>query len=279
MKNTCIISLLLILTISCSTKSRKQEEIRNLHIKDSLKLVYQQDSIQKTKLEIEQQLIQDSIIKEEEKIAISDICFGINQSEYKIKEKVFLKSLLNKEYNHHQIGNFRFDLIPCFTGDNSLYRLCLKGDRKYSYDLNVQREYESLISVLRAKYSEPNIHYGLPNWNEKNHELVWEHEESDFIPCGFTALRNLYYDCDKWEIGNKRIEVRLYFDGNYEYYSGSSEIIPNTYSYKWTQLALVIYQINTLEKLEKEKMEINNKELNESKKKEKEDIENAIKAL
>lgn len=265
-----VISIFLVFIIGCSTKTRKQEEIKNLHI---------QDSIQKAELEIERQLIQDSINKKEEKIAISDIYFGINQSEYRIKEKVFLKSLLNKEYNYYQIGNFRFDLIPCFIGDNSLYRICLKGDRKYSYDLNVQSEYESLISVLRAKYSEPNIHNGLPNWNEQNHELVWEHEKSDYIPCGFTALRNLYYDCAIWKIGNKRIEVRLYFDGNYEYYSGSRDIIPNSYSYKWKQLALVIYQIDALEKLEKEKIEINNKELNEREKKENEDIEKAIKVL
>ena len=86
MKSTCIISLLLLLTIDCRIKSRKQVEIKNLHINDSLKLVYQQDNIQKAKLEIEQQLIQDSIIKEEEKIAISDIRFGISRSEYNIKE-------------------------------------------------------------------------------------------------------------------------------------------------------------------------------------------------
>lgn len=115
MKNKCIISLLLILTISCSTKSRKQEEIRNSHKRDSLKLVYQQDSVQKAKLEIEHQLIQDSIVKEEEKIAISDINFGITRSEYNIKEKAFLNSLLDIEANRYKIGEFSFKLLPCFT--------------------------------------------------------------------------------------------------------------------------------------------------------------------
>jgi hypothetical protein len=57
------------------------------------------------------------------------------------------------------------------------------------------------------------------------------------------------------------------------------DIIPNSYHYYWKKLALVIYQMDTLKKLENEKLEIDNKELNKWKKKEKEDIENAIKAL
>jgi hypothetical protein len=112
MKNIFIISILLVLIVGCNTKLRKQEEIRILHLRDSLKIVFQQESIQQVKLKKEKQLIQDSIIKVEEKIAISDIKFGISQYEYKVKEKVFLKSFFNKEYDSYQIGDFRFDLIP-----------------------------------------------------------------------------------------------------------------------------------------------------------------------
>jgi hypothetical protein len=281
MKNTFIISLLLILAIGCSTNSRKQEEIKNLHIKDSLKLVYQQDSIRKAKLEIEQQIIQDSIIKEEEKIAISNINFGINKYDYKTKEKIFLESLYNREHNDHQIGNFRFKMIPCFSNNNSLYRICLKGEKMYSYYLNVRDGYESLYSVLCAKYSEPDIHYGLPNWNESNHELVWEHQINDYIPCGFNAIRNLYYECDIWDIGNKRIEIRLYFDGKSEIYISNGEriYIPNSYKYDWKQVALVIYQKDILEKLKKEKMDNYEKELNEIIMKDKKELDKAINVL
>jgi hypothetical protein len=281
MKKPYVIYILLVLLIGCNSNSKKQKELRNLQVRDSLKAVYQNDSIQKAKLEHEQRMIQDSIIKKEEKIAISDINFGITRSEYKIKEKVFLKSLLNKEYNHYQIGNFRFDLFSCFTENNSLYSLYFEGERKYSYYLNVQDDYQSLISVLRAKYSVPNIHNGLPNWNEKNHELVWEHEQSDYKkPCGFKAIRYRYYDCDIWEIGKKRIELRLYFEGKYEYYKNDNhDIIPNSFKYDWKQLVLVIYQKDTQEKLEKEKLDNYEKELNDRKMREKEELDKAIKIL
>lgn len=280
MKNTCIISLLLFLTIGCSIKSRKQVEIKNLHINDSLKLVYQQDSIQKAKLEIELQLIQDSIIKEEEKIAISDIRFGISRSEYNIKEKEFLKSFLNKENNRHRIGNFAFDIIPCFTENNSLYRVCLQGNTHRTNGPHFQWEYESLYKVFSGKYSEPKIHNGLPKWNQKDHELVWEHQKSDYIkPCGINDLRSRYYECDIWDIGNKRIEIRLYFTGKYSYYSGSNDIIPNSFEYNWRELALVIYQKDILEILEEKKLIQSQKETEENKRKEKEEIEKAINAL
>jgi hypothetical protein len=170
-------------------------------------------------------------------------------------------------------------LYHTFTTKGFLYYLCFRG---YKSTYGIERDYESLISVLCAKYSNPDIHYGLPNWDEKNADLVIEHQKSDYIEtCGYSSPGIHYYDCDIWEIGNKRIEVRLYFYGKFESYSSNSVYVtaPNSYKYIWKHLSLVIYQKDTLERLEKEKMDIDDKEINERKKKEKEDIEKAIKAL
>lgn len=282
MKNTFIISLLLILTIGCTSKSRKQEEIRNSHKRDSLKLVYQQDSLQKAKFEIEKQLIQDSIIKEEEKIAISDIRFGINQKEFKIKEKIFLKTLYDNESKHTQIGEFQFDLFPCFTEGDSLFSLCLKESNK----IYKSEGYQSLVAIFSAKYSEPDVHNGLPNWNEKNHELVWNYQNIDDKLCGNFTSGARYKECDVWIIGNKRIEIRYYYTGKPEYVTinGNAAIVPNSYKYGWLRkLTVVIYHKGMFEKHEQKKRADYEKALYQERKKEKEEkeksIEKAVKIL
>lgn len=271
MRNTFIVPILLFLMIGCNTKSKKQ------------------DSIEKTKLEIEQQLIQDSIYKADENIVISDIEFGISESEYNIKSKIFIEALKDSGSNYPKLGKLNFELLPRFTED-SLYSLAFRfwsphGFNKSNITL-INEEYTALVNILKIKYSEPDIHdiFNHVRLDLKDFDTVLERSEKDKLNlCSIKYDPNKesvrYYSYDIWHIGNKNIEIRLYF-------SYGINLDDWTVDYNWRSLYLTIYQRNIYNRfqkeiLEKEKIKEQEKRRieEEKKKKEKEDIEKAIKVL
>ena len=266
MKNTCIISLLIVLIIGCSTKSRKQEEIKNLHIKDSLKLVSQQDSIQKAKLEKEKQILLDSINKEREKVAIADINFGINHFNYKVKEKNFLKSCQYEGGGLYYLGGFRFNMEGIFNSNDSLYCIILKGNKQSISDYGkqeVKRDYNLLYSILKEKYSSPNVNYGIPDMHEES-SFMWEHSTSaSYGKYGEDSYQTYHYcECAKWEIGRKIIEIRLKW-----YYKKVISVI------------LVIYRDDITTRVENENHQLYQIEKQKMDNKEKVDLKKAIDLL
>jgi hypothetical protein len=265
MKKLFVISIFLVLIIGCNTKSRKQEEQRNLHLRDSLKLVYEKVSLQKINLEKEQQLIQDSIIKEKEKIAISDINFGISHFNYKLKEKNFLKSCQHEELELYYLGEFRFHMKGIFNSNDSLYCIILEGDRKsaiYNSDFGkqeIKRDYDALYSILKEKYSSPNVNYSLPDLDNEN-PFLWKNFTYDLYQR--YGDDSHYCECTKWEIGKKKIEIIL-------------KIMPR----KWNAISLIIYREDMATRVEDKNRKLDDLENQKIETKEKEDIEKAIKVL
>lgn len=252
MKNTFIISLFLVLLIGCSTKSRNKEEIKNLHIKDSLKIVYQQDSIQKAKIAKEKQILLDSVNKEREKVAIGDINFCINQYNYKIKEKKFLKNC-QQENGYYYLGSFRFNMKGVFNSNDSLYCIILEGS-----GVSITG-YNALFSLLKEKYSSPNVNYGLPDLDIKN-QFMWDNFRYDIYRR--YGDNSHYTTCAKWILGKKRIEIII-------------KSLPK----KWNDLALIIYREDLATNVENKNKKLYELERKKSEIKSKENKEKALNVL
>jgi len=261
MKKLFIISIFLVLIIGCNTKSRKQEEQKNLHIRDSLKLVYEKDSLQKVHLEKEQQLIQDSIVKINEKVAIADINFGINHFNYNQKEKNFLKSCQHEEGGLYYLGEFYFNMNGIFNSNDSLYCIILEGNRESINDYGkqqIKRDYDALYSILEKKYSSPKVNSGIPEMNDEN-QFSWNYTYDLYKRYGNNSH---YCECTKWEIGKKKIEIILKF-------------VPS----KWIAISLIIYREDMATRVENKNKELYDLENQKIDTKEKENIEKALKVL
>lgn len=134
-----------------------------------------------------------SIIREQEKIAIGNIKFGITKTEYNRQKTIFLNKCGKPGY--YKIGEYVFDDMKGLFHNGKLYWVYLIGDPiKYDdYDLLMPSQYESLISIMRKKYKAPERIQGLPKWNHLN--------KSDIIHCA------------EWEIGGKDIDILIRCNG------------------------------------------------------------------
>lgn len=190
MKNSFILFFLIFSILSCNQKSKKQALLRQKQTQDSIQI------IEKERIAAElnrNQLRLDSIIREEEKIAISDINFGITETEFKEKKSFFLKEC-NTNYRY-SLGEFGFSDIYGSFYDNKLYEIILKGDKvRYDeYDRIMSDQYKFLMSILKQKYNEPVDETGLPKWNDVN--------------------KGNMENCASWKFGKKRIYVYLRCEG------------------------------------------------------------------
>ena len=197
MKNLFILIFsTLILFQGCGINEKKEREQA---IKDSV-LIAQQLQIQK------EQAIIDSINRIEQRKALGEINFGISKKEFDLlledfKEKCkvvdWVASDGYKFYNY-KIGDYKFsDIRGDFITSDELYSIQILGKsvdwEKYNTDLKEQ--YFAIFKVFTNKYSYPKEDFGLP--------------ERFKLEKGFTYL--LAY----WEIGTKRIELRIEDSGTY----------------------------------------------------------------
>lgn len=201
MKNTSFVILITLLIFnSCGISEQRKAEIqkqeREKHLKDSLELV-------KRKLLERDKAIKDSIIAVEEKIAISSIYFGISEKEFKRKKNEFLNKCRLPKYEFYKnltiidykIGEYGFNQIYGWFYKDSLYSIRLNGPivNYDEYNRIMPDQYKALTDLLKQKYGEPAMSYGLPRWNE--------------IEKGY------FRRCDIWEIGTKKIEVQILCEG------------------------------------------------------------------
>ena len=152
-----------------------------------------------------------------------------------------------------------------FNSNDSLYCIILEGDRKSTiynreyYNQEIRRDYNALNSMLKEKYSSPNVNYGLPDLDNEN-PFSWENFTYDLYERYGSASH--YCECTKWEIGKKRIEIIL-------------KSMPK----KWNALTLIIYREDMATRVENKNKKLYDLEKQKSEMESKENIEKAVKAL
>jgi len=195
-----ILPLIIILFYSCGNVEKKQEielqEKKEIAIKDSL------DLINKLKAEKEKRT-QDSIIQVEQNIAIGEINFDITNKEFYKKKEPFLKKCRlpemeyykNLTFFHYKIGEYGFSNLYGWFYNDSLYNIRFIGATvEYDeYNRIMPDQYKALMNILTQKYDEPVIENGLPEWTD--------------LEKGYFKRAAI------WNIGNKRIEVRISCEG------------------------------------------------------------------
>ena len=162
----------------------------------------------------------DSLINIEQKIAISNINFGINEKEFNRERDSFYKKTrvvdwvsenTGKTFYKNVIGNYEFQSISGVEGEffqGKLYSVLIKGDyiRIEDYDSEVSNQLSAIYKVFENKYGEPT--------------------EVKPIPAIYETNDNYMYMVRKWEIGNKVIKLFVHDQGT-GYYSVDIEVYQN----------------------------------------------------
>lgn len=201
MKNrVALILTTILLIVGCGNNEQRKAETQRQEkekiTRDSLELI-QKIQIEKAKA------IKDSIALVEQDIAIGTISFNISEKEFNKRKAEFLRKCKLPEYEFYKgltiftykIGEYGFsDLYGWFHND-SLYNIRLRGPivEYDEYERVMPDQYEALTNLLIEKYGEPTTKYGLPKWNDLD--------------------KGYFRRCDIWEIGNKKIEIRISCEG------------------------------------------------------------------
>lgn len=201
MKNTSILILAIALVmVGCGNNEQKKTETQRQEqekaTRDSLEL------IQRIQLEREKE-VKDSITLVDQDVAIGTITFNIPEKEFNKRKIEFLRKCKLPDYEfykgltifRYKIGEYGFsDLYGWFHND-SLYNIRLRGPivGYDEYDRVMPDQYRALTNLFTEKYGEPSVSHGLPKWNVLD--------------------KGYFRRCDIWEIGNKKIEVRIACEG------------------------------------------------------------------
>lgn len=188
----------MLLIFSCKEKEMTDAEIDRIV-----------DSIANS--ENENKKMPDSIILTEQEKVIGDIKFGDSEKETKKNLEEFIKKSKRKEYSNSDfpdcfIGNYKFSEYGLYGlyYKSKLYLLHIYGNPIHydEYESEIPRQIEFLKSVISEKYKEPHT--------------------SNTIPESFETKKGYSYEVYSWNIGTKRIEIRLKDRG--VYYSVDTEI-------------------------------------------------------
>lgn len=182
------------------------------------------DSI--TNSENENKKMPDSIILTEQEKVIGDIKFGDSEKVTKNNLKDFIKKSKRKDHSDFDelgyfIGNYKFTNsgVYDFYYKSKLYKLHITGYpiQYEEYKSEISRQIESIKSVISKKYKEPDI--------------------TNSIPESFETEKGYSYEVHSWNIGSKKIEIRINDKG--DHYTVNIEI----------------YQPNIVKTLEKSQLE------------------------
>ncbi|MEJ7826882.1 MAG: hypothetical protein WKF91_01755 [Segetibacter sp.] len=143
----------------------------------------------------------DSLIKNEENKALGDINFGMSEKEVKKLIDKFKDNnkrphkILDEVFYDYFIGNFEFSTIWDFYHNKKLYQLTVLGDLIMwdNYSKEVSDKISSISNVLSQKFGEP--------------------DEEKPIPQSYQMEKGFTYLIKAWNIGKKRIEVRIEDNG------------------------------------------------------------------
>lgn len=167
-----------------------------------------QDSLNRERRKAEQR---DSILKVEEKKAISNILFGISEKEFEKQQKIFLKKSEKvdfigddgEKFYDYFIGNYEFISIDPLLYQKKLYGIEIKGEfikyENYNSEMPVQKE--ALVEVLTEKFGAPEFVYPLKAWH--------------------TIEKDERYESARWRIGKKIINTYISNRGLYYTYDMS----------------------------------------------------------
>jgi len=197
MKNTIILILAIALVIvGCENNVQKKAEThrqgQEKATRDSLEI------IKRIQLEKEN-AIKDSITMVEQDIAIGTISFNIPEKDFNKGKAEFLKKCKLAEYEFYKgstiftykLGEYGFSYLYGWFHNDSLYNIELKGPfvEYNDYDRVMPDQYRALKNLLTQKYGEPSASFGLPKWTDLD--------------------KGYFKRCNVWEIGNKKIEIRI----------------------------------------------------------------------
>ena len=238
MKKILLINFFLFLVASCiqdsdstdppktdaKTNTLKQEQIRR-------------DSLQSIRLEKKRiaKMEKDSINSVEEKKVIGPINFGITKSEFNKQYDKFKKTTVkdrevaNVTLTDYFIGEYQYGTIHDMYDDDKLHSVIIRGYPilfEY-YDTKAPQQVYKIKEVISKKYSDPIMSRPI----KKRYELN----------SGYSVL------VEKWEVGNKEIEIRVSS-------SGSSYGVD-----------VHIFRSDVINKIEKQKLEDSNEDLEKAK--------------
>ena len=150
-------------------------------------------------------LAQDSINTIEQDKAFGDILFGISENSYNNLKEIFLNKskdgyVVDKRgysRDSYLLGNYRFSYIAASFHNDSLYEVIFFGQPEVEYDyydFKMKKQYNTLFSILRVKYGEP-FYSNFPNRS--------------------SLVKDDTIDLCTWLIKKKRVQIEIYFDGEY----------------------------------------------------------------
>jgi hypothetical protein len=141
----------------------------------------------------------DSTVLKDEKVAIGNIPFFVNEKTYNtLSAQFYAQSEIKTQYgSDRQIGDYIYRNLDAFFFHDSLYKIRINGHlinyEKYNYDMS--RQYDGLLKQLKIKYGEPNSELYFPSWTE--------------IDKGYSRK------CATWNRGNKQVELLVTCHGVY----------------------------------------------------------------
>lgn len=138
----------------------------------------------------------DSFIQAEQNKAISDIRFGITEKEFnsladKLKRETRKPDPHLKGWYDYYLGNFEYEYINGEFHEKKLWQVSLDGKLlSYDeYDTYMPGAVSRLESVITPKFGNADLAYPIPSWTDME--------------------KNFTYLVKRWEVGDKRIEIRI----------------------------------------------------------------------
>jgi hypothetical protein len=220
----CLLMIFIgLFVLSCENSENEKRRLREKTIQDSISLVQERNR------QIEQARV-DSIEREEEIKVVGDIRFGMKPNDFEVRKdelmencKVLSLQLGDSKYYDYKIGEYKFTKIYGEFYEGKLYFVQFSGkytEYKY-YEETMKKQAVALYKVLSSKYGEPVQDYGIPVW--------------------YTLKDGDSYCAAYWKLGDKVVQMKIEnFRSNYF-------------------LNLEMFQSSISSKLEKEKMERENK--------------------
>ena len=179
-----ILQILCIVTpvfLACNSNNKAEKDNQNNSYLDSI----EKDSIEVAKKH-----------KLDENKVIGGITFGISEADFQKQEGLFFKETkykpwTNSDIEENKIGDYKFDQIEPFFYEKKLYQVIVDGKSIHyeKYDAEMNEQVAALKTMLVGKYGQPHEGDGLPEWH--------------------TTQKGYTYLVYGWQIGTKKIEMRI----------------------------------------------------------------------
>lgn len=146
-------------------------------------------------LQEREQAVKDSINAVEQEKVIGEITFGMSKKQARQKLEKFRRTNKDKRGIYHKIGEYQYLSVSDLYQKGKLYSIKIEGapiDWEY-FKSDVPDQIEKITRIIKEKYGDPS----------KQYELMPR----------YRLEKNYTYLINQWDVGKKRIEVRVSDNG------------------------------------------------------------------